>query len=74
MSSMRFGARLETWLIVDRRIRSEMPGILSRFLWIGEERERSVGTPGIEQRDVDHVDRDAGVTMRQMGGELMLRT
>jgi hypothetical protein len=33
-------------------------------------KERGVGTPGIEEHILDHVDRDAGVRMRQMGEEL----
>jgi hypothetical protein len=34
------------------------------------ERERAVRTPDMEERVLDHVDRDAGVSTRQLGEEL----
>jgi hypothetical protein len=40
---------------------------LNRFLWIGEERERAVRTPDMEERVLDHVDRNAAVSTRQVG-------
>jgi hypothetical protein len=43
---------------------------LSWCLWIGEEKERAIQTPDVEECVLDHVDRDAGVTTRQVGEEL----
>jgi hypothetical protein len=44
----------------------------SLFEWIWEERERAVQTPDVEDLVLDPVDRDAGVSTRQVGEELLI--
>jgi hypothetical protein len=52
---------------MGRRNRSDMPGTF-KPVSVEWGRERAVLTPDVEERVLGHVDRDAGVSMRQLGG------
>jgi hypothetical protein len=58
-------------LIMDRRIRSNMPETLEPVsVDLGRERGRAARTPDMEERVPDHVNRDADISTRQVGEEL----
>jgi hypothetical protein len=64
---------VSTRLIVDGRIRSEMPGTI-KPVSVDWEGQRAVRTPDREKRVLDRAHSDAEVSTRQAGKSYMVRT